>query len=330
MVQAQNGANRVFTFLELSNSSRMTALGCNMASIHDGDVSLILANPSYISDSMHTGLALNYTDYFSDVNYGFVTYSHTFKNIGSFAGSIQYLNYGNFQETDIYGNDLGSFNAYDMAVTVGWGRKLFDHFSFGANAKLIYSDLYKAVSSGLAVDVAASYFNDEKYLSATFAIRNAGRQLNTYVQGVSEPLPFDVQLGVSKRLLHVPLRFSVLTHHLYKWDIRFNNPADAEYDPLTGQIIEERKLSAFGDKLMRHFVVGAELSPSKSFAIRLGYNYQRRKELTVASRLSTVGLSWGFGFRIKKFYFSYARSAYHLAGSPNVITLTTKIDDFLK
>ncbi|HPB01865.1 MAG: type IX secretion system protein PorQ [Bacteroidales bacterium] len=329
-LMAQNGVNKVFSFLELSNSSRLTALGSNMASIHDNDVSLVLSNPSYICDSMHSALALNYTNYFSDINYGFVTYSHTFEKAGSFAASVQYLNYGNFQETDIYGNALGNFNAYDMALTMGWGRKLHDNFSIGANAKFIYSDLYKAVSSGVAVDVAGSYFNDDKYLSATLVVRNIGRQLNTYFQGVSEPLPFDVQLGVSKRLLHMPLRFSLLAHHLHRWDIRYDNPADAEYDPLTGELIEERKLSAFGDKLMRHFVVGAELAPGKSFSFRIGYNYQRRKELTVDSRLSTVGLSWGFGLRIKKFYFSYARSAYHLAGSPNVITLSTKIDDFLK
>lgn len=327
---AQNGVNKVFSFLELSNSSRLTALGSNMASIHDNDVSLVLSNPSYICDSMHSALALNYTNYFSDINYGFVTYSHTFEKAGSFAASVQYLNYGNFQETDIYGNVLGNFNAYDMALTMGWGRKLHDNFSIGANAKFIYSDLYKAVSSGVAVDVAGSYFNDDKYLSATLVVRNIGRQLNTYFQGVSEPLPFDVQLGVSKRLLHMPLRFSLLAHHLHRWDIRYDNPADVEYDPLTGELIEERKLSAFGDKLMRHFVIGAELVPGKSFSFRIGYNYQRRKELTVDSRLSTVGLSWGFGLRIKKFYFSYARSAYHLAGSPNVITLSTKIDDFLK
>ncbi len=301
-----------------------------MASIHDNDVSLVLANPSYINDSIHTGLAINYTNYFSDINYGFVTYSHTINKIGSFAGSIQYLNYGTFQETDIYGNVLGQFNAYDMAVTFGWGRNLYDNFAIGANAKLIYSDLYKAVSSGVAVDVAGSYFNDEKYFSTSLVFRNIGRQLNKYSGNISEPLPFDVQLGMSKRLLHMPLRISVVAHHLHKWDIRYYNPNDAEYDPLTGQIIEKRKLSNFSDKLMRHFIIGAELAPSKSFSLRIGYNYQRRKELTVASRLSTVGLSWGVGIRIKKFYFSYARSAYHLAGSPNVITLTTKIDDFLK
>jgi hypothetical protein len=330
LLAAQNGVNRAFSFLELSNSSRLTALGSNMAAIHDNDVSLVLANPSLISDSMHTDLAINYTDYFAGINYAFATYSHSFDKIGSFAASLQYLNYGKFNETDVYGNSLGEFSAYDMALVVGWGRLLHPGFSIGANAKFIYSDMYKQQASGVAFDVAGSYFNDKNYFCVTLAARNAGRQLNTYTVGVAEPLPFDLQLGVSKRLLHVPLRISVLAHHLQKWDIRYNNPEDATIDPLTGLAVEERKMAAFSDKLMRHFIIGAELAPSKTFSLRVGYNYQRRKELSVDTRLSTVGISWGFGLRIKKLYFSYARSAYHLAGSPNVITLTTSIGDFLK
>jgi hypothetical protein len=225
---------------------------------------------------------------------------------------------------------LGDFSAYDMALVVGWGRILHPGFSIGSNLKFIYSDMYKTNSSGVAIDVAGTYFNDKTHFCVTLAARNAGRQLNPYTTGDVQPLPFDLQLGVSKRLLHVPLRISVLAHHLQKWDIRYDNPADVSVDPLTGLPVEERKLSAFSDKLMRHFVIGAELAPSKSFSLRVGYNYQRRKELAVDTRLSTVGISWGFGLRIKKLYFSYARSAYHLAGSPNVITLTTSIGDFLK
>jgi len=326
----QNGINRVYSFLELSNSSRITALGGNMSSIHDNDVSLVLSNPSYISDSLHHNLALNYTNYFSGINYAFVTYSHTVDNIGSFAATVQYLNYGSFQETDIYGNTLGDFNAYDMAIVLGWGRELHPGFTIGANAKFIYSDMYTEQSSGIAVDLAASYYNDEKYFSTTLAVRNAGRQLMPYTNGNIEPLPFDVQLGISKRLMHVPLRFSFLFHHLYKWDIRYFDSSDIDVDPLTGEVVEERKLSEFSDKLMRHIVVGAELAPSKSFSLRVGYNYQRRQEMVVPTKLSTVGFSWGFGFRLKKLYFSYSRSAQHLAGSPNVITLTTDIGDYIK
>ena len=64
-------AKQSFSFLEMPNSSRLTALGGNMASINDGDISLVLTNPSLINDSVDKGIAINYTNYFSDINYGF-------------------------------------------------------------------------------------------------------------------------------------------------------------------------------------------------------------------------------------------------------------------
>jgi hypothetical protein len=94
--------------------------------------------------------------------------------------------------------------------------------------------------------------------------------------------------------------------------------------------IPEKKFGKFLDKGMRHVVVGGELSPSRNFSLRLGFNYQRRKELKVDSKLSTVGICWGFGFRIKQFNLSYSRARYHLAGSPNNITISTNISDFIR
>jgi hypothetical protein len=44
----------------------------------------------------------------------------------------------------------------------------------------------------------------------------------------------------------------------------------------------------------------------------------------------TVGFSWGFGLKISKLHFSYARSAYHLAGSPNQFTVLTRFSDWGK
>jgi hypothetical protein len=81
---------------------------------------------------------------------------------------------------------------------------------------------------------------------------------------------------------------------------------------------------------MRHVVVGTEFIPSKNFSLRFGFNYERRKELEVASKYSTVGICWGFGFRIKQFNLSFARARYHLDGSPNTITISTKISDFAR
>ncbi len=328
---SQSGGKHAYEFLNLTNSSRLVALGGNFSSAFDDDISLALSNPSIISESINNQLLLNYVDYFSDINFGYISYSKTFEKYGSFAASMQYVNYGTFTEADETGEILGDFSAGDMALTLGWGRALHPNFSVGANLKSIYSSYYLYNSFGLAVDVAGTYHNPEHLFSTSLLVKNIGSQIKPYNIGYTEPLPFEVQLAMSKKLEHVPLRFYLLLHNLQKYDITYNDAsAGKKYDPFTGLEIAPSKVEDAANKLMHHVVLGVELSPTKSFALRLGYNYHRRKEMIVDSRLSTVGISWGFGFKVYKFAFSYARSAYHLAGSPNVITITTNISDFYK
>jgi hypothetical protein len=77
-------------------------------------------------------------------------------------------------------------------------------------------------------------------------------------------------------------------------------------------------------------VLGGEVIIAKVLFIRGAYNYQRRQEMKIADKTSTVGFSWGLGLKVSKFQFSYARSAYHVVGSPNFITVMVDIDGFSK
>jgi len=326
---SQTGGQHVYEFLRLNNSSRQAALGGNLLTVNDNDISLALANPVLINEKLSNHLLLNYVDYFSDVNFGFVTYARNFEKVGTFAASMQYVNYGTFSEADETGEVYGDFSAGDYALTIGWARQLHPNFRIGANLKGIYSSLYQYNSAGLAVDVGGGWFLPDRRFSSTLLFRNLGRQIKPYVEGSFEPLPFEIQLAMHKRLEHVPLGFHLLLHNLQRWDLTYNDPnVRPEIDPFTGEIIEPSKFEDIANKLMHHVVIGMEISPTKNFSVRIGYNYHRRKEMIVDSRLSTVGISWGFGFRVSKFHLSYARSAYHLAGSPNIITLTTNLSDF--
>lgn len=327
---SQSGGNSAYEFLNLTNSSRQAALGGNLLSINDDDISLILANPALINENIDNNLLLNFVDYFSDINFGFVSYAKKFGEYGTFASSMQYVNYGKFTEADETGEILGNFSAAEYALTIGWAKKLSERFTLGANIKGIHSTLYNYNSTALAFDVATNYYNPDKEISATLLFRNVGRPITTYVAGVVEPMPFEIQIAASKKLEHVPLRFHVLLHNLQKYDITYTDSNSFyKVDPFTGQPIERSKISDVSNKLMHHIAIGAELNPSKNVFFRFGYNYHRRKEMIVESRLSTIGFSWGVGLRISKFNISYARSAYHLAGSPNVITLTTNLSDFI-
>lgn len=324
---AQTGGTSTFDFLNLPNSARNAALGGNFLAIADDDVTLAYANPSLITPEMHNHLALSFVDYFSDINYGYASYVRSFGPTGTFAGTLHFIDYGKFVAADPTDQLLGNFTAQEMALNIGWGRSLDSNFSIGANFKGIYSAFESYTSTGLAVDVAASYTNPEARFTVSLIVRNAGIQLTTYRPGDREPLPFEVAIGVSKRLEHVPLRFSILATQLQKWDLTYEDESATNSNGLTDES-KSSGLSGLADKLMRHVVLGAELQPTRALSFRVGYNYQRRQQLKVESKMSTVGFSWGIGLRVSKFQFNYARSNDHLAGSPNYITITTNLGDF--
>ena len=326
---AQQNGQYAFTFMEQAVSARTVALGGNLAAIYDNDITLGFVNPSLINDKMNNDMALSYVNFFAGVNYGLAQYSRTFNRAGSFLASIQYMDYGKFDYANPDGTRSGTFGAADYAINIGWGRELGPNFSIGASGKLIYSyyETYKAF--GLAVDVAGTYRNDNGWVLSLVA-SNIGTQLKGYVSGVTSPLPFDIQWAVSKRLEHVPLRLCLVVDHLEKWNLSMPdslNPAGG-IDPLTGNPVPLTGVANFGDKLMRHFIFGSELYLGKNLTLRAGYNYLRRKELTISQRQGLVGFSWGIGIRISHFQINYARTTYHQAGSPNYFTLTTSLDSF--
>ncbi len=327
---SQTGGNSTYNFLNLTSCARIASMGGDFLAIKDDDITLALTNPSIISKNMNNHLALNFIDYYTDVNYGFASYSRTFKKYGSFCANMQFIDYGKFTRADETGETYGNFNAGEYALSIGWGRALDSSFFIGANFKSIYSALESYNSFGIAADIAATYYNADKQITATFIAKNIGRQLHTY-SGTRESLPFEIQLGMSKKMEHIPFRFSLLYNHLEKYDLTYENPDITNtIDPISGDTLTEKRFNKFTDNLMRHFVFGGEFSITKNFSLRAGYNYQRRKELMVDSKASTIGFSWGIGFRVSKFNFSYSRAAYHLAGSPNYITLTTNISSFYK
>jgi len=142
-------------------------------------------------------------------------------------------------------------------------------------------------------------------------------------------LPFDIVFGVSKKLINAPLRFTFVAHNLHNYDLTYEDPTDtgqAFPGLTTPRTTSQERFSEISDKLLRHAVFGMEFTPTENFIASIGYNYRRRQEMGVDSKLSTVGLSWGVGIRVSHFMFQYGRSHYHLAGAPNHFSISTNLD----
>lgn len=321
----QTGGDNVYEFLNLTHSSLVTSLGGTNVSLFSSDLNLAYHNPALLNNQMDKSLALNYVNYFAGINYGMTMYSKSFPAIGNFAAGITYLNYGKFNEADESGNITGTFTAAEYAFSIIYSRTVDSLFSFGVNMKPVLSHLEKYTSFGFAMDAGASYHSRNNLFSAGVVIKNMGLQITTYAGEAREKLPFEIQAGVSQKLSHAPFRFSLTLRHLEKFDLTYTYSTSSGTPPAS-----PTNNSGFGENLLRHMIIGAELIPHKNFYFSAGYNYQRRRELEVESRVSTVGFSWGFGINTSFLCLGFGRAAFHLAGASNNITLILKPDQLYK
>jgi hypothetical protein len=321
---SQTGGDNIYEFLNLTHSGLVSSLGGSNVSLQGTNLNLAYHNPALLSQLMNKSLALNYVNYFAGINYGLAMYSRSFPGKGNFAAGLTYLNYGSFTEADESGIITGKFTASEYALTLIYSREIDSLFSIGIDFKPVLSHLEKYTSVGFAFDIGASWHNRSKLFSTGIVIRNAGYQLTTYAGEPRQKLPFEIQAGLSQKLAYAPLRFSLTLKHLEKFDLTH------QYKNSSATVVIDPGKSEFMENLMRHVVLGVELIPHKNFYFSGGYNYQRRSELQVASKVSTVGFSWGFGINTSWLDIELARATYHLAGSSTHVSLIIRPDKIYK
>lgn len=325
---AQLGGTYVYQFLNIPASARVAGLGGTYISVKDNDLNSAIQAPSLLNQSMHKSLSLSGVSYVDGIKLGDASYAHYIAGLGTFFGSMHYASYGDFKETDDYGNVTGTFKSSDYALSLGYGRDLNRFFSVGGTLKFIYSDYYIYNAFAMAVDLSATYCDTTNNFTATFEVKNVGAQIDHYIEGASEKLPGEALIGISKRLAHTPLRFNLTYRHLEQFDLAYTDPNDlGDVDPVTG--VAQVKEYNFFNKFSRHFIFAGEILLSKNFHINIGYNFQRRRELSVDTRPGLSGFSMGVSMKISKFILTYGRGNYHLAGGADHFSITTNLADFI-
>ncbi len=323
------GGQHAFEFLRLPQSPHLSALG-GIAPAHPGpDISSALQNPALMRPGLHNQAGLAYNNYFAGMGIANLQYGYHFEkpDVSGFAG-IQYLNYGTVQRTDASGAELGSFRPADMSLTVGASKAYKERWRFGTALKLAYSSLDARTAVAVLGDVGVVYHDTARGITVGAVAKAIGATLKRYnPDGAPEPLPFDLQLGFSKRFAHLPLRFSTTVHHLYRWNIRYDNPADVTSANLFGTADTTTKEKRyFADKLFRHFIFGADFLLGKRIVITGAYNHLRRGELALKDRTALTGFSFGATVQLTKLQVQYARSYYHLAGATNELGLVLQLN----
>lgn len=328
---AQVDTQTAFNFIDLPASSRVAGMGGVLNNIKDNDLSLAYGNPALLNPGMDNQAVFSFSSYLAGSSYGFFSFAKEIKDIGTFAVNLIFLDYGSFDETDNSGQIIGQFKAKETGFSLSGSRMIGERLSAGAQMKFLFSNLEQYSAFGMGLDLGLTYHIEEEYLTASFVMKNIGYQMTSYYDEEEKAtLPFNIQMGVSKKMKHAPFRLSLVLDNLQKWDLTYIDPnLIGKRDPLTGEpiVIES---SSFGDKLMRHVIFGGEILIGDALTIQLAYNYRRRKELKLVNNPGMSGLSFGVGAKIKSFNIGYAYSNYTRAANSHQFTLSLRFNDMKK
>jgi hypothetical protein len=333
---SQIGGTKTYRFLDIPMTARASALGGSNLGIWGDDINLIYSSPSLLNKTMTKQIALNYSNYVGDLNFGYLAYAHHLgEKYGTVAASLQFFNYGKFMGYDEFGQATNSFNANDYSLNLNYAKPMEDtSFNIGIALKTIISQYESYTSIGNAIDFGITYHN-KKNLVLSIAAKNVGVMWKSYTNNLekNEALPRNVQLGLSYKVPKAPFRLIVVYDNLLKWNLKYISPVDTagQTNPFNSTVTKkdssnwQRFSKRFGNGLdifMRHITIGTEILITKNFNIRIAYNHRRQREFTLPERRGANGLSLGFGFKIKRFGISYSFAKMAFPGNSNILGLS--------
>ena len=293
------GGESAFNFLRLPYSSRVAALGGSNISVIDDDLSLSMHNPALLINATDKTLDLSFMTYMSGSKVAGAAFNKTFGERSAGAVAARYVDYGKF---DGYTPDnifTGTFRAMDIELDFIYCYLLSERWSGGVAGKFIYSQYESLNSLAIGVDLGLNYYDPDHDFSASLTFKNLGGQVMTFEEK-HEIMPIDIQLGLTKRLAHAPILLSATLTDLHRWKSTHFYNADGSKDN-------------FGELLLKHITLGADILIGDNFYASVGYNYRMSRELSTGKGLA--GFSLGAGLHINKVKFSASYSKLHVSSS---------------
>lgn len=298
------GGNTAYNFLKLPYTTNLTAAGGVNISHEVTDASLALNNPALLKTSLHTQLGLNFTALPAGINaYQLAGVYHAETWNTTFGAQVLFVDYGQLQAADAAGNLMGRFRANDYVVQLSAARRYLEKWHYGASVKFIHSSYQPYQSAAIAVDVGVDYFDSTTGISLAVLAKNMGAQLKSYASE-KEDLPFDLELGLTKRLQKAPFAFSVTIQQIHRFNLLYG---DTVFNGETNIPVT----NSFFNKAVQHIVFATHIFIGKQLEATVGYNHLRRSELSLGTTGNGLtGFSAGVAARFDKLHISYAYSIY--------------------
>ena len=210
---------------------------------------------------------------------------------------LNFENYGTFDQRDIDGTLEGEFTASQYQYFVGYGYRISDHFSAGA----------QIVIQGDRIDVSHETYT---YLRYGFSYTFGKRENVLAFSGATNGLDNTWRASFSHELEYLPLRMNID----FRWYGDDWNPTSF-YDAESGDFVFDTAARYFAEK----FTLGFYIKAGENIRIMTGIDLARLNLASNAFGLDTIlsGISLGGQYKINQLEFSLG--LYHYA---NFTTMT--------
>jgi hypothetical protein len=313
-----NAGTQSFPIMAIPMGAQAIGMGGSAMCMQKGELANGLENPALLDSNdrkksslqfmrylaKSNGLQAMYVDYLDSAK---ITYSLGIKSLG----------YGELTRYDLTGTEMGTFRANDFLFQANASKKIDSLLTIGVASKVAYSQYDMQRMGAMALDIGGVYQAPHSNWTVAGLVKNVGFPLKER-DGVNAQLPFDVQLGVSKRPKNAPFTYSVVYRSLQKWNLTDPFATDGtSIDPITGEQVGRRKWK-WGDQLMRHLLWGVDFKLGSALHFYLGYNYTRRVELKTTTP-GLTGISWGGSLMMKRWQFTYGGARWHTASTVHTL-----------
>lgn len=310
------GGSSAYPFLKLPQTPSLSAVGGVNVSYVNGDVDMTTGNPAAFTEKLHGQVSASFNHFYTGIKAYHLTGAYHSASLNTtFGTSLFFIDYGNISRTDAAGNEGGTFRPRDYVFQVYASRAYLQKWKYGFSLKLIQSAYDPFSSSAIAVDAGLLFMDSSRNISAGLSAKNIGVQIKPY-HTEREDMPFDLQIGITKKLAKAPLGFSLNAQQIHQFNLYYNDTA----------FNNENNLSSKGSgltKLFNHFIFASHLYLSKHLETSIGYNRLRRAELNTGNGGNGLnGFSLGFHAHFTKLRFHYARAYFQRSTAYNQFAIT--------
>ena len=180
------------SFLKIGIGARAVGMGEAFVAVSD-DASAIYWNPGGLGGLIKKEFSAMHLEWIEGIKYEGLTYVHPVEKNGTWGIDFKYIHINDLKKTIVNSSsttgydELGTFSAYDMMITIGYGKRVLSDLNLGIGLKYIREMLDDKNANAIAGDIGLLYELKGGKIGLSF--QNFGTKIKSV--DVSGELPFN-------------------------------------------------------------------------------------------------------------------------------------------